>query len=170
MPPPPTARVAFRTWTAEDLPLACELWGDPRVTALIGGPFDDAAVRRRLHAEIETERRHGIQYWPIFNAASGAHLGCCGLRPRDLARGVLEIGFHLRPEASGRGLATEAARAVIDHALGTLRAAALFAGHHPENHASRRLLLGLGFAYTHDELFPPTGRRHPSYRFEAVRP
>lgn len=27
-------RVGFRTWTAEDLPLALGLWGDPEVTRL----------------------------------------------------------------------------------------------------------------------------------------
>lgn len=137
------------------------------MTALIGGPFDDAAIQRRLAAEIENERRHGIQYWPIFDVASGAHFGCCGLRPYDVAERVLEIGFHLLPEASGRGLASEAARAVIDHAFGELRAAALFAGHHPDNHASRRLLQKLGFRYTHDEPYAPTGRMHPSYRLNS---
>src|SRR5262249_30084596 len=27
-----TERIGFRTWTAEDLPLALALWGDPQVT------------------------------------------------------------------------------------------------------------------------------------------
>jgi [ribosomal protein S5]-alanine N-acetyltransferase len=33
----------------------------------------------------------------------------------------------------------------------------IFAGHHPENEGSGRLLAKLGFVYTHDELYPPTG-------------
>jgi RimJ/RimL family protein N-acetyltransferase len=163
VPPPPTARVAFRTWTEGDVALARALWGDPRATALIGGPFDDAAVRRRLAEEIDREARFAMQYWPIFDAASGAHLGCCGLRPYDLGAGVLELGVHLRADAAGRGLATEAARAAIEHAWAALGATALFAGHHPDNAASRRLLGKLGFVYQRDELYPPTGRMHPSY-------
>ena len=169
MLPRATARIAFRAWTADDLPLALGLWGDARVTALIGGPFDEAWVRRRLDAEIAQRARHGVQYWPIFDATSGAHLGCCGLRPYDLARGVHEFGVHLRHDAGGRGLATESTRAVIDHAFGALGASALFAGHHPDNDASRRLLVKLGFAYTHDELYEPTGRMHPSYVLAAPR-
>jgi len=39
----------------------------------------------------------------------------------------------------------------------------LFAGHHPENHASRRILSKLGFRLTHEEFYPPTGLLHPSY-------
>jgi [ribosomal protein S5]-alanine N-acetyltransferase len=52
---------------------------------------------------------------------------------------------------------------VIEHAFKTLAASALFAGHNPNNHASRRLLEKLGFQYTHDELYRPTGLHHPSY-------
>jgi len=39
----------------------------------------------------------------------------------------------------------------------------LFAGHHPENESSRQLLTRLGFTYTHDEWYEPTGQMHPSY-------
>ncbi|WP_414714365.1 hypothetical protein [Sphingobium sp.] len=34
---------------------------------------------------------------------------------------------------------------------------ALIAGHHPDNLASKRAVLRLGFSYTHDELYPPAG-------------
>jgi RimJ/RimL family protein N-acetyltransferase len=126
------------------------------VTARIGA--QDPA--ERLAREIDCEREHGISYWPIFLLETGAHVGACGLRPREPS--VLEIGFHLLPDAWGKGLAAEAARAVITHAW-TLGATALFAGHHPDNAPSRALLEKLGFVHTHDELYPPTGRLHPSY-------
>lgn len=35
-----SVRLGFRCWTDEDMPLAMELWGNPAVTALIGGPSD----------------------------------------------------------------------------------------------------------------------------------
>jgi len=163
--PDDTARLVFRSWRADDEPLAQALWGDARVTALIDarGALDGDEVRRRLALEIENERVHGLQYWPLFLREGGAPVGCCGLKPRDPARAVLELGFHLRPECWGAGYATEAARSVVAHAFGRLGAAALFAGHHPRNAASRRTLEKLGFRHTHDELFPPTGLLHPSY-------
>jgi RimJ/RimL family protein N-acetyltransferase len=159
MYPDPTSRLEFRRWRSDDLPLALALWGDLRVTALIGGPFTHEQVVQRLDEEIASERAHGIQYWPLFE--SDRFVGCCGLRPR--APGVHELGFHLLPAAWGRGLATEAALATIDHAFRVLGVGALFAGHHPDNDASRRLLEKLGFRWTNDELYGPTGRMHPCY-------
>ena len=43
----------------------------------------------------------------------------------------------------------------------------LFAGHNPENTVSRHLLQKLGFRYTHDEFYAPTGLQHPSYMMES---
>jgi hypothetical protein len=47
-----SVRLGFRSWRDEDLPLAMGLWGDPKVTALIGGPFTPEMVRERLTKEI----------------------------------------------------------------------------------------------------------------------
>jgi RimJ/RimL family protein N-acetyltransferase len=158
-----TDRLGFRLWSPGDLPLANALWGDPKVSALIGGPFNDEQVQARLHAEIACMDAHGVQYWPIFLLASADHAGCAGLRPYRIVDGIYEIGFHLRPPCWGRGLAVEAGRAVIAFAFDTLRAEALFAGHHPLNLASRSSLAELGFRYDHHELYPPTGLNHLTY-------
>ncbi len=138
-------------------------WGDPEVTRRIGGPFSESYVRERIERETATLKEYGVQYWPLFLLATGEHVGCCGLRPYKPDESIYALGFHLRPAFWGRGYAEEAARAVIDHAFDRLGARALFAGHHPENDPSRRLLAKLGFRYTHDELYAPTGLEHPSY-------
>jgi [ribosomal protein S5]-alanine N-acetyltransferase len=160
--PAPTARLAFRMWRDDDLPLARALFGDARVTALVGGPFDDEVVRARLATEIATEREHGYQYWPMF-LYDGTHVGCCGLKPRDPAHNIHELGFYLRAEHWGQGYAAEAGQSVIAFAFDTLGAAALFAGHHPDNAGSQRTLEKLGFRFTQHELYPPTGLMHPGY-------
>jgi len=100
----------------------------------------------------------------VFLLVNGAHVGCCGLRPYPPEPRVYELGLHLRRTYWGQGLAAEAARAVIEYAFARLDAAGLFAGHHPANDASRRVLIKLGFRYTHDEFYPPTSLNHPSYR------
>ena len=84
-------RLGFSIWTHADLPLAFELWGDPEVTALTGGPFTPQQVRRRLEREINNHEEHGIQYWPIFLAETGEHIGCCGLQPHKPAQGIYEL-------------------------------------------------------------------------------
>jgi RimJ/RimL family protein N-acetyltransferase len=159
VPPSPTQRLVFRVWSADDRALAELLWGDARVTARIGG----GAPLARLEAELAQLRDHGVQYWPMFLRDGGDLVGCSGLRPREPARRVFELGFHLRPVYWGQGLALEAARAVIAHASSALGASALFAGHHPENAASRALLAKLGFTAIGSERYPPTGLDHPAY-------
>jgi len=161
--PASTERLVFSLWRTEHFPLALALWGDPRVSALIGGPFSEAKARERLEMELSQQRVHRVQYWPIFLKEGSEHVGCCGLRPYDLPRGVYELGFQLRAEHRGKGLATEAARSVIKYAFETLGALGLFAGHHPQNSSSKRVLEKLGLRYTHDQLYPPTGLQHRSY-------
>ena len=156
-------RLGFGRWTPDDIDLALALWGDQRVTRLIGGPFSDNQIRARLAQEIANQTEYGLQYWPLFRLSDAVHIGCCGLRPYHAQAGVLELGFHLRYDYWGQGYASEAARQVICHAFTDLQAPALFAGHHPDNTTSRDLLLRLGFTYTHNEFYPPTGLQHPSY-------
>jgi [ribosomal protein S5]-alanine N-acetyltransferase len=156
-------RLGFGLWTPEDIDLASALWGDGRVTRLIGGSFSEEQIHARLAQEIANQAEHGLQYWPLFRLSDAAHIGCCGLRPYPARAGVGELGFHLRYDYWRQGYASEAARRVICHAFTDLQAPALFAGHHPDNTASHDLLLRLGFSYTQDEYYPPTGRQHPSY-------
>lgn len=160
-----SARLGFRRWREGDLEIACELWGDHEVTKLFDarGQWSRLDVQARLTQEIQTEIKSGVQYWPIFLKADGEFIGCCGLRPYDLPQGIFEIGIHVRSNQWRRGYAREAAVTVIRYAFDTLNANGLFAGHNPDNHASRQLLRKLGFRYTHDEYYPPTGLNHPSY-------
>ncbi|OFW68666.1 MAG: GNAT family N-acetyltransferase, partial [Actinobacteria bacterium RBG_13_63_9] len=160
-------RLGFRFWSDADMDLAMSLWGDPEVTRLIGGPFSREQVAERLAREIATMQSHGVQYWPVFLLATGEHMGCCGLRPYKAEEKVYEIGVHLRKAYWGEGYAPEATQAVMEHAFNTLGVKALFAGHNPANEASRRVLEKLGFRYTHDEYYPPTGLNHPSYILTA---
>lgn len=63
----------------------------------------------------------------------------------------------------GNGYAGEACRAVVEYAFNCLKVNALFAGHNLKNEASAGLLKKVGFIYTHDEFYEPTGLYHPSY-------
>ena len=164
-----TDRLCFRHWSAADLEIAVGLWGDIAVTRLFDrrGPLSTEQVQARLSQEIATQARHHVQYWPVFLNATGDHVGCAGLRPHDLPEKIYEIGFHIRSNLWRRGYAFEAANAVIAYAFDALDVKGLFAGHHPQNKASRHLILKLGFRYTHDAFYEPTGLQHPSYLLTA---
>ena len=186
--PGATERVGFKWWTPQDGARARALWGDARVTALIGGPFDDEAVSERLRAEVHRASTEGVQYWPVFlkvknNWRTPKHLGCAGLRlwrgdaaalirqhpePPMHSSVIYEIGVHLMPAYWGRGLAAEVATAVLAHAFDVLQAGAVFAGHHPDNTKSKLLIQSLGMKFWREEFYPPTGRMHPSYVLTAA--
>lgn len=160
-----TERTGFLKWEETDIELAKLLWGSPEVTHYIctSGRFTPQEIEMRLQTEIKNNASYGVQYWPVFERESQELIGCCGLRPFEKEENAFEIGFHLREKYWGQGFAKETAKAVIEYAFSTIRAKKLVAGHHPENHASGKLLGKLGFSYIGDNYYEPTGFMHPSY-------
>ncbi len=160
-----TERLGFSLWREDDIGKATELWGNPKVTKFITvkGDMTEEEVKQRLKKEIETFENSEIQYWPIYLLETKEFVGCCGLRPYDFSMNILEMGIHLKEKYWGLGLAEEACYAVMNYAFKTIKVSSLFAGHNPNNKASEKLLKKLGFKYTHDEFYQPTGLNHPSY-------
>lgn len=159
-----TERLLLRVWVDEDFPSAMRLWGDPDVMSLLGGPMSAEAVRWRLAQEQRAWRENRVQYWPVFLRTSGELVGCAGLTPWGDQSGCLMAGVHLHRAVWGLRLGQEAGEAVARYGFDQADATEIVAGHHPENWASRRLILALGFTYEADQLWPPTGLMHPFYR------
>ncbi|MBE6012166.1 MAG: GNAT family N-acetyltransferase [Lachnospiraceae bacterium] len=160
-----TNRIGFSKWTADDLDLASQLWGEKEVTQFIcaDGKFTQQDIIRRLDTEIQNNNLFNIQYWPIFDLATNEIIGCCGIRPFRTETGSYEVGVHLRKKYWGLGYAYEAVKAVIDYSFTVLKADRLYAGHHPLNKASEKLLTKLEFQYIGKHFYEPTGLYHPSY-------
>jgi RimJ/RimL family protein N-acetyltransferase len=86
----------------------------------------------------------------LITLADGELIGGCGI---GLLRGPdPEIGYWLGVPYWGCGYATEAARALIDHAFGTLGYERLAASARVSNPASRRVLEKCGFQWCGVEL------------------
>lgn len=160
-----TKRIGFSRWNAADLDLAFQLWGEKEVTQFIcaAGSLTSQDIINRLDTEIHNDKVFHIQYWPVFELVTDELIGCCGIRPFKSETHSCEIGFHLRKKYWGMGYACEAAKAVIDYSFTILRAGKLYAGHHPQNKASEKLLVKLGFHYIGKNYYKPTGLYHPSY-------
>ena len=162
-----TERLVARSWQIEDLPHAMELWGDPDVTALIDSrsKLTKAQVQEKLCAEIERERSSGVQYWALFNHRNGDFVGCGGLRPWVYTPSAadFEVGFHLVKRCWGKGFGREAALGTLEYAWEELRLWKVYAGHHPDNGASEKILKKLGFEFIENVFYKPTGLMHPSY-------
>ncbi len=160
-----TERIGFSKWNEEDIDLAIQLWGDKEVTQFIcaTGVFTDEDIHQRLKTEIVNDKQLHIQYWPIFKRSTEELIGCCGIHPSQSEIQSYELGFHLCKKFWGMGYASEAAKAVINYSFETLKAKKLYAGHHPQNKASEKLLTKLGFLYAGGNYFKPTGLYHLWY-------
>jgi ribosomal-protein-alanine N-acetyltransferase len=162
-----TGRLFLRTWETDDFAFAKSLWGDPQVMTFLGGPLSDEKISEKIQAEMACMEKHGVQYWPVFEKQTNQFVGCCGLRPWAYTPPAgHEMGFALVKAKWGRGYASEIARGVVNHAFETLHFPMLRAGHHPEHHNSKRILINLGFHFVDEAFYKPTGLMHPTYQLK----
>lgn len=105
----------------------------------------------------------------IFEKKGGAFVGVCSYEWRDEA--IPEIGYWAGEPFWGRGYATEAVRAMIDHAFTATELEALAASCRVTNTPSRRVLEKCGFQWTGAGLcrVRALGASVPSDRFRLDR-
>ena len=138
-----TERLVLRAPRRGDVKAIVRLVNDRRVaenTARIPHPYGIDDAERFIAA---VNRQDGEATFAVIRG--GDLIGVCGVEPRDNAP---EIGYWLGAPYWGRGYATEAVRAVIDHAFGTVGHDTLQAGARVGNPASRRVLEKCGFQWT----------------------
>jgi RimJ/RimL family protein N-acetyltransferase len=145
-----TDRLTLRPHSAADLDACAALWGDAAVVRHIGGaPQDRQAVWFRLLRYAGMWSLLGYGMWAVESRTTGAFLGDAGLMRAE--RGIAELddameaGWAFGPEAWGRGIATEAMRAVLNWADGTLGAPPIRCIIEPGNAGSIRVAAKLGF-------------------------
>ena len=74
-------------------------------------------------------------------------IGSCGLGPLDFSTDETELFYALRKEYWGKGLATEAARAVLKYAFKTIKIERLVAVTMPANVGSVKVIEKLGLSF-----------------------
>jgi ribosomal-protein-serine acetyltransferase len=80
-----------------------------------------------------------------IEVATGRPVAWCGLHDFDWPAQQCETGYWVRKSAQGRGLATEAASALLRYAFGVLGMRRVGLTHSSGNEASRRIAEKLGF-------------------------
>jgi RimJ/RimL family protein N-acetyltransferase len=137
----------------EDTEPLLAVFGDPLVmAAFASAPFDIEQMRGWVRRNLDHQDRHGYGLFTVTLKASGAVIGDCGLEHMELDDGSIaaELGFDLASGHWNRGLATEAATAVRDHAFGTLRLPRLVSLIRRGNDASRRVAEKIGMRHERD--------------------
>jgi [ribosomal protein S5]-alanine N-acetyltransferase len=144
-----TQRLLLRPFAPEDEDALFGLWNDPHVRRYL---WDDHLVsREQVHEQLALserefrERGYGqftlaLKEWP------GVLIGFSGLRRIDGTQEV-ELLYGLYQSFWGRGLATEAARAVLRFGFEELGLEEILAGADFDNTASIRVMERLGMTY-----------------------
>jgi RimJ/RimL family protein N-acetyltransferase len=141
-----TARLQLRPRRLSDLDASIAINSDPDVMRYLGAVWPPERQRAHLTAQIGTDFGEGLGYWSLFERTAPATLlGWALLTPLPGSDDV-QIGYRLRKDAWGRGVATEAAARLLDHAFQTLGLPALAASVHPDNLGSQRVLAKLGLS------------------------
>ena len=142
-----TARLLLRPLLGSDEDAVFTLLSDERVVRHMLFPL---FTRDRAHTFVARMQQPPAAGQPsqvvlgIAPRPDGEIVGLCGLvlKP-ELEEG--EVWYLLRPDHWGRGLVTEAVRALVDHGFRALMLHRIWASCLPENPASARVLEKLGF-------------------------
>ena len=140
-----TQRLRLRPYRRDDIHRLAGLYADPDVTALTKlGRLTRAEAEATLEDYLATWRGEDFGVHAASFKSGGEFAGECGLFVSE--RGddpALRYAFHKR--FWGQGLATEAARAVIDDAFGRLGLTRVLSFVEGTNDASHRVVKKLGF-------------------------
>jgi RimJ/RimL family protein N-acetyltransferase len=122
----------------------CSQWEVARYTARIPHPYPQGSAERFIYAARESNAS-GRDLTLVMTPIKGKRdaIGSISLESRGEDR--LSLGFVLAPHDWGKGLATEAAEAMIDAGFGMTPAVEILASVRLENEASRAVVEKCGF-------------------------
>ena len=144
-----TERLSLRPISVDDAEFILALLNEPSFLRYIG----DKQVRNLedarqyiLNGPVASYERHGLGLLLVELKGSQTPVGMCGLLKRDELPEP-DIGFALMPDFWNKGLAFEAAAAVLQDARDRLKLQSILAITSLDNDASIKLLERLGFKF-----------------------
>ena len=161
-----TPRLKLRSWRESDLPSFAALNADSVVmehfpTTLNREESDGLAARIRT-----AMTRHGYGLWAVEVPGSADFIGFVGLSVPTFTAAFtpcVEIAWRLARAHWGKGYATEAAAATVQHAFEHLRLDDIVSFTVPANARSRRVMQAIGMRHSPGEDFqhPALAEGHP---------
>ena len=145
-----TERLWLCEWSLADREASRPIFADPDVMRYISGgrPRSDDQIRDFIARQQNHFRSRGFCLWKLLLKPDARFVGFCGLQPLELdGASEVEIGWRLAKDHWGCGLATEAARVALQHAVEYAHLVRVIAIAMPENRASLRVMAKLGMTY-----------------------
>ncbi|HEY1802199.1 MAG TPA: GNAT family N-acetyltransferase [Terriglobales bacterium] len=140
-----TPRLQLREFLSADADALVQVLSDPATMQYYPAPYDRQGVADWIERNRRRYENDGHGLWAMIFKKNGELIGDCGLaaqRIEDVAE--IEIGYHVRRDFWGQGLATEAASACRDFGFERLEAPRLISLIRPENLSSRRVAEKVG--------------------------
>jgi RimJ/RimL family protein N-acetyltransferase len=164
MPALQTPRLLLRSFVEEDLDKMATLMADNDFMRFSLGVYSREQTAGFLN-KVRRRDRDGLpSQFAVIVREEERLVGYCGFFAQVVdGTEELEIGYRLDSAYWGRGIATEAARAVRDHGFRELKLPRLISLIHPDNHASRRVAEKNGMTPEKETLF----RGFPTVVFSA---
>ncbi len=169
-----TERLLLRRWREEDREPFYRLNSDPRVMEFMPACLTRAESDVLLERINEHFRKHDFGLCAAELREGRTFIGYVGLAVPTFEASFtpcVEIGWRLSADHWGRGLATEAARAMAGYAFEKLGLEGIVSFTVPENMRSRRVMEKMGMTHDASDDFDhpnlPEGhplRRHVVYR------
>lgn len=141
-----------------------------RMTALIPHPYPPGEAERFI-MQARASNANGSALILAIIQKFGARQTIGLLGAHQAGAGDIEFGYVLAPSSWGKGLATEAVKALTGTVFSLTRANRILANSRAGNIASRRVLEKTGFTYVDTGLdyLPARGGLHPCDRFQLDR-
>ena len=152
-----------------DLDEMTGLLGDPVVMWVYPQLYTRDKVRNWIDWNVRGYRERGFGLWIMQLRDTGEFVGECGLTPQTFDGSTeIEVGYHVRPELWGRGLASEAVAACRNFARDVAGLDRIVALIDPRNVASQRVATKCGLAYERDVTVPTKTLRVYGIDFDAA--
>jgi len=157
-----TERLVIREFDEKDTTTLYEIMKKSRVMHAWEHGFTFEETREWLARQQERYRRDGFGYFAVLQKPSASLIGQAGLIASDIeGKSVTEIGYVFDDSVWGNGYATEAARALVEFAFGTLGVDELYCTMRPENLSSVKVAQRLGFEYSGEYIKVYKGKEMP---------
>lgn len=154
-------RVILREFTADDHHLIADLDSDPEVMRYLtnGIPSDEKEVSRVMKVFIGwTQKKNGnYGHWAAYLKDTEEFIGWYHLRPvkSDIDNfDTLELGYRLKKDFWGQGLATEVSKILIGRAFTKLNAKIVCAHTMKKNLASQNVMKKCGLKFDREDIYP----------------
>lgn len=147
-PPLSDGVVTLRPWQERDVPAIVDACADEDIAwwlDQVPQPYEEPDGRTYVAMTRRGWKEGTHAAFAITDAATGEVLGSVGLHWLDLDHGVAEVGYWVRKEARGHGIATRATRLAARWALTSCGMKRLQLRADQRNVASQRVAESAGF-------------------------